>query len=94
MLDIALRLRLPVLLSSWVCARGALTTHCCQGGDRMRAACSCPVGFANCIDPQMRVLQSNVDDLRVAFARTVVAQVAFGRAAAPAGKRSGKARSD
>ncbi len=77
MLDIALRLRLPVLLV--VGMRLGCLNHALLSAAAIKARGLSLAGWvANCIDPQMRAAQANVDDLALRLPAPLVAQVAFG----------------
>jgi dethiobiotin synthetase len=77
MLDIAQRLRLPVLLVVGVrlgCLNHALLSAAAISARGLQLS-----GWvANCIDPEMRAVAANIDDLGLRLSAPLVAQVAFG----------------
>ena len=77
MLDIALRLRLPVLLVVGMrlgCLNHALLSAAATDARGLQLS-----GWvANCIDPDMRALEANIADLARRLSAPLVAQVAFG----------------
>jgi dethiobiotin synthetase len=77
MLDIALRLRLPVLLV--VGMRLGCLNHALLSAAALDARGLQLSGWvANCIDPEMRALAANIADLGLRLRAPLVAQVAFG----------------
>lgn len=80
MLDIALRLRLPVLLV--VGMRLGCLNHALLSADAIRARGLRLSGWvANCIDPQMRAAAANVSDLAARLGLPPIAQFAWGEPA-------------
>jgi len=77
MLDIAQRLCLPVLLVVGVrlgCLNHALLSAAAISARGLQLS-----GWvANCIDPEMRAVAANIDDLGLRLSAPLVAQVAFG----------------